>query len=59
MTTDQFAKSLIKGLEDKASFHQNNGNDPHDVSTAVYVALSEVAQAIKDAQTLDMIKSGK
>lgn len=59
MNATELANRLINELEEKAEFHRTNTNDPHGIGTAVQVALSEVAQAIKDAQAMDKLKEAK
>lgn len=43
MNTDQ----LIKQLEAKAESFRTMKEDPHNINTAVYVALLEVAEAVR------------
>lgn len=35
----------------RAEYHRSNANDPHNISTAVYVALIEIAEALKESRS--------
>lgn len=49
-------QKLKQSLQKRAETWRTNPEDPHNINTAVYVALLEVSEAIKDAEALSQTK---
>lgn len=49
---------LSRALAKRAEVWRTEPNDPHNINTAVYVALFEAAEAIKDALAMSPVQEG-